>query len=72
MKENEDSNSTSLMSYKQPQNQTKLPASMVQNAITTNNKQQSGNNRTYGDITINSQQPFTPDMLAQWDELNAG
>ena len=44
---------------------------MVQNA-TTNNKQQSSNNRTYGDITINAQQPFTPDMLAQWEELNAG
>jgi len=62
---------SNVISYKQPQNQTKLPANMVQNA-TTNHKQQSSNNRTYGDITINAQQPFTPDMLAQWEELNAG
>jgi len=45
---------------------------MVQNASTNNNSQQSSNNRTYGNITINAHKPFTPDDLAQWEELNVG
>ena len=62
---------SNLMSYKQPHNQTQLPTSMVQNA-TTVNKQQQGASRTYGNIVINAHEPFTPDALAQWEELNAG
>ena len=60
-----------IFPYKQPQNKASLPSSMVANA-TTVNKQQAGNNRTYGNVTINSTQPMTPDILAEWDEMNAG
>lgn len=60
-----------MFPYKQPQNKASLPPSMVANA-TTVNKQQGGNHRTFGNVTINSTQPMTPDMLAEWDEVNAG
>jgi TP901 family phage tail tape measure protein len=63
-------NGSGLISYKQPQNQTRLPSSMVQNA--TNNHNQATSTRTYGNITINAHKPFTPDDLAQWEELNVG
>jgi len=57
--------------YKQKKTQTPLPYNMVSNA-TSVNKSQTGATRSYGNITINSQQPFTPDQLAEWEELNAG
>jgi len=66
-----ESTDTGIFAYKQPHNQTQLPSNMVQNA-TTINKQEAGNNRSYGNITINAHQPFTPDQLAQWEELNVG
>lgn len=64
-------NGTGMFDYKQAQNKTGLPSGMVANA-TTVNKQQAGNNRTYGNVTINSTQPMTPDILAEWDEMNVG
>ena len=62
---------SAMFPYKQPQNKASLPPGMVANA-TTVNKQQGGNHRTFGNVTINATQPMTPDMLAEWDEVNAG
>ena len=62
---------SAMFPYKQPQNKASLPPGMVANA-TTINKQQGGNHRTFGNVTINATQPMTPDMLAEWDEVNAG
>lgn len=60
-----------MFSYKQPQNKTSLPASMVQNANTTH-KQINGETKNYGGITINTTQPVTPDYLDGMRELNVG
>ena len=62
---------SAMFPYKQPQNKASLPPGMVANA-TTVNKQQAGNNRTYGDITVNTTAPFSLDYLEEASEFNAG
>ncbi|WP_019615089.1 phage tail tape measure protein [Psychromonas ossibalaenae] len=61
----------SVTPYQLPQNQTQLPQGMVSN-VTTVNKAKPTVTRQYGDVFITTQNAFTPDQLAQWDELNAG
>ncbi|WP_019615478.1 phage tail tape measure protein [Psychromonas ossibalaenae] len=61
----------SVTPYQLPQNQTQLPQGMVSN-VTTVNKPKPTATRQYGDVFITTQNAFTPDQLAQWDELNAG
>lgn len=60
-----------VASYKQPQNITVPPKTMVQNLIANTHAQQS-NTRQFGDVYITAPNGITPDQLAQWDELNVG
>lgn len=62
----------SIMDYKNPQNSPQLPPQMVQSMTTNTNKKQGDNIKTFGDVHITTQQSFTPDQLAEWDELNVG
>lgn len=62
---------TSVIDYKKPENAPSLNPSMVQNMNSTQSRSTT-NTRQYGDIYITTQSGFTPDELAEWDELNAG
>ncbi|MFG0773037.1 phage tail tape measure protein [Vibrio plantisponsor] len=62
---------TSVIDYKKPENAPALNPSMVQNMNSTQSRSTT-NTRQYGDIYITTQSGFTPDELAEWDELNAG
>ncbi|PNH93110.1 phage tail tape measure protein [Vibrio diazotrophicus] len=62
---------TSVIDYKKPENAPALNPSMVQNMNNTQSRSTT-NTRQYGDIYITTQSGFTPDELAEWDELNAG
>ncbi|EKO3518571.1 phage tail tape measure protein [Vibrio fluvialis] len=63
--------STSVIDYKKPENAPKLSPSMVQNLNSTQSRETS-HVRQFGDVYITTQGGFTPDELAEWDELNAG
>lgn len=63
--------STSVIDYKKPENTPKLSPNMVQNLNSTQSRETS-HVRQFGDVYITTQDGFTPDELAEWDELNAG
>lgn len=62
----------SIMDYKNPQNAPQLPPQMVQNMTSTTTRKAGDNIKSFGDVYIKTEQGFTPDQLAEWDELNAG
>ncbi|MBY7857051.1 phage tail tape measure protein [Vibrio fluvialis] len=62
---------TSVIDYKKPENAPQLNKSMVQNLTSTQHRE-THNTKQFGDVYIRTEQGFTPDQLAEWNELNAG
>ncbi|WP_375750951.1 phage tail tape measure protein [Vibrio sp. HN007] len=65
------SDGQSLLPHMQSQNIAQ-PSPAVINNLTTSNRSQGGSVRQFGDVYITTEQGFTPDQLAEWEELNAG
>ncbi|MBY8231801.1 phage tail tape measure protein [Vibrio fluvialis] len=61
----------SLFNYTSSATEPMLSQNMVKNMNSTQSRETS-HVRQYGDVYITTQGGFTPDELAEWDELNAG
>ncbi|EHV5136411.1 hypothetical protein K0T21_004889, partial [Escherichia coli] len=49
-----------------------LPPGGIRNQIRTDTSTRIDNSRTFGNLTINTQNPMTPGQLDEWTELYAG